>query len=374
MKIEIYKTRPHLVALDGLRGLAVLLVFLHHTLAFPKEFVFLRAVTEFGRLGVDLFFCLSGFLITGILLGAKEDEHYFRNFYARRALRIFPLYFLYLIVYAILVIQLQVVHFEKVSVAANDLKWAWFYGTNLLIAKQGVITTGSLSHFWTLAIEEHFYFLWPVLVYWLSSKKLLAAAGVITVGALALRISLQVHGTPELVIRTFTLCRIDTFAMGGVAAIFHRQKIRMPRQLLWPSLIVAAVLFYAWPWLFVSVGFTAMALFCTLTISWAASCSPSALSSEPLRFLGKYSYAIYLFHVPLQRFAFHHLQGVRNPFVAVAIDVTLVGTGSVAIAVISWSLIEKRALALKRFFPERTSLHEETSLINYAHPADVPAV
>jgi hypothetical protein len=152
--------RSHDPALDGLRGVALIMVFLLHTIILPEgTFRIFKDVIELGRLGVDLFFCLSGFLITGILYAAKNDAHYFRNFYARRALRIFPLYYFFLVLYYFLVVHWHVVHIgaAKTAEAAADLHWLWFYGTNLRIAETGTFITSSLNHFWTLAVEEHFY-------------------------------------------------------------------------------------------------------------------------------------------------------------------------------------------------------------------------
>ena len=128
---------------------------------------------------MDLFFVLSGFLITGILFQAKGLDHYFRNFYARRALRIFPLYYFFLILYYLFVVKFQVVRFgaDKMAIAGQDLHWAWFYATTPLeIAWRGSFVTASLNQFWTLSVEEHFYFIWPLLVYCLSRRGLLWAS------------------------------------------------------------------------------------------------------------------------------------------------------------------------------------------------------
>ena len=265
--------RPHVPALDGLRGLAILMVFLHHTVVFPDTgFVFGRNFVQFGRLGVDLFFCLSGFLITGILLAAKGDQYYFRNFYARRALRIFPLYYTYLALYWLLVVHFQLLKFgsEKISIAAHDLHWAWFYGTNILIAKYRHFTTASFGHFWTLAIEEQFYFVWPFLIFWLSRRKILGVAIAVVFGSLLLRVALQAQGIPEVVIRTSTLCRLDTFALGGVAALAlesENLRAKFARASVWampPLLVLSAALFYLSQGFFVTIGFTTLALFFTL--------------------------------------------------------------------------------------------------------------
>ena len=367
--------RPHVPALDGLRGLAILMVFLHHTIVFPDSgYNFAVGAVQFGRFGVDLFFCLSGFLITGILVAAKGHDNYFRNFYARRALRIFPLYYTYLFVYWLLVVHLHVVRFgsEKIALTAHDLHWAWFYGTNLLIARQWHFShASSIGHFWTLAIEEQFYLFWPLIVFWLSPRRLLHMASLAVIGSLILRVVLHSHGIPELVIRTSTICRLDTFALGGAAALlldseaFRQRARRLVVPAMIPLLLAGSVLFYTSEPLFVGIGFTSLALFSTLLIItvviFADSSKTSFLRTKSMRLLGKYSYAIYIFHVPIQKIMMHKLPLARiaarthSIFLPILLDVFVVAVVTLLVAMTSWNLLEKRALAYKRFFPEPNS-------------------
>src|SRR5690242_3161095 len=120
--------------------------------------------SSYGVLGVDLFFVLSGFLITGLLLDAKGKPHYFRNFYARRTVRIFPLY--YLVLFLLLVVLPAVIAVPPaLAHARREQAWLWTYTSNFYIASKASWALGYVSHFWSLAIEEHFYLLWPLVVF-----------------------------------------------------------------------------------------------------------------------------------------------------------------------------------------------------------------
>src|SRR6185369_10595810 len=173
------KLDGHIPVLDGIRGLAILLVLVAHFNgeAILKEYYPLvgpiaTKLALTGLMGVDLFFILSGFLITGILLKTKNSEHYFLNFYARRVLRIFPLY------YGVLLFVFWVLpNIIKLDVAAKYITsqqwWLWTYLNNF----PGHPSLDSskiyqLGHFWSLAVEEHFYLVWPLMVYSFSAHRL----------------------------------------------------------------------------------------------------------------------------------------------------------------------------------------------------------
>ncbi|HVG26286.1 MAG TPA: acyltransferase, partial [Acidobacteriaceae bacterium] len=165
----------HIPALDGVRGLALLGVVASHvfpgTPQGPVTFA-VRQAFAFGATGVDLFFALSGFLITGILLDSLPDPGFFRKFYARRALRIFPLYYGVLAIYALgaLLLGMRYSH-ELVSLAL-------YLQNTALVAPPMYAYPGPsalpLAHFWSLAIEEQFYLVWPLVVFSLRrSQRLL---------------------------------------------------------------------------------------------------------------------------------------------------------------------------------------------------------
>ena len=156
--------RQHLPELDGIRGLAVLTVILHHGFGF-----------ELGWFGVELFFALSGYLITGILVDAKGRHRgwdYFRGFYGRRSLRIFPLYYLVLLLVLVVLPGLWPMTFALFDPAREHAAWFWSYTQNVLFAREGTILPG-VFHLWSLAVEEQFYLLFPLLIYLLSIGTLL---------------------------------------------------------------------------------------------------------------------------------------------------------------------------------------------------------
>ena len=153
--------RGHMPVLDGVRGLAILMVmFLHFVGNVPPQGRIedaIAGVTNYGSYGVELFFVLSGFLITGILYDSRDEPRHFRNFYMRRVLRIFPLYYgvLALVFFAAPLIALF--RGPTLDYLVDRQAWAWLYAVNIYIAKNGAWSFSYLDHFWSLAIEAHVY-------------------------------------------------------------------------------------------------------------------------------------------------------------------------------------------------------------------------
>jgi len=216
-----------LPGLDGVRGLAILMVMAVHFVgdATPRTFGERLAVKlgNYGVLGVDAFFVLSGFLITGLLLDAKGDRHYFRNFYARRTLRIFPLYYSVL---ALLFLVLPSVAALPLALEESRVHqtWLWTYTANFYIAAKASWALPYVSHFWSLAIEEHFYLLWPLVVFSFRRETLERICLGVIAAALALRIGLSLLGTSELSISVLTPCRVDALCVGGLLAALARRE------------------------------------------------------------------------------------------------------------------------------------------------------
>lgn len=192
----------HIPELDGIRGIAILMVIGFHLVhsmpcvqqALPAS---ISVMSRLGQSGVDLFFVLSGFLITGILLRHRLQEGALRNFWGRRVLRIFPLYYLTLIT-----VQLfPGLRTLPVSEGAGD-GWLWLYLANIPPTFQNIDTT--LPHFWSLSVEEQFYVFWPLLVCWLSPKSLLRLCLVLIFAAPMIRPSLSLR-----VGRLFMLCPVE---------------------------------------------------------------------------------------------------------------------------------------------------------------------
>src|SRR5262245_35087776 len=166
----------HQPGLDGVRGVAILMVMAIHfvgdSTARTLGQTLLVKAAGYGLLGVDLFFVLSGFLITGILLDAKNRPHYFRNFYALRTLRIFPLYYAVLAVLLLLIPAVTTLS-PLLEQAREQQGWLWTYTTNFYVAYTSSWRSLTyVTHFWSLASEEHFYLVWPLVVFALRRKAL----------------------------------------------------------------------------------------------------------------------------------------------------------------------------------------------------------
>jgi peptidoglycan/LPS O-acetylase OafA/YrhL len=175
---QVWDSGKHCPELDGLRGIAILLVTLYRCTkeidpSLSTGFAWIRRVNEFGERGVDLFFVLSGFLITGILLKTKSRPHYFRNFIVRRALRIFPLYYLSLAIF--LFVIPSVIATQSFELPRSNQFYLWTYTSNVYMSWTNAWSFGPLDHFWSLAVEEHFYLIWPAVVFFLSPKDFFAS-------------------------------------------------------------------------------------------------------------------------------------------------------------------------------------------------------
>src|SRR5258706_4512290 len=316
----------HIPALDGLRGVAILLVMLCHFLGLLKTGnhrldSLLHLGFGHGWVGVNLFFVLSGFLITGILLDAKNSPRYFRNFYARRTLRIFPLY------YGVLFVCFAILPFFPGSNSADFLAlrsrqgWLWAYCTNVKIVLDGDWKFGTplldLGHFWSLAVEEHFYLVWPLLVFLLPTRALVKTCLTIIVIVGAARTWWVItHGSPTdtklLPAFVLTPFRMDDLAMGSLLAVLVRSptaRIKLARYAM-PALGLSTILLginLAMPsllhrqTLLQTTGYSAISLFfvCLLsaTVFAERGCLLSRLfSSAALRRVGKYAYGLYVFN------------------------------------------------------------------------------
>src|SRR5690606_8311371 len=215
--------------LDGLRGLAIALVLLYHTTQYGfAESPFARvlvALPAVGWSGVDLFFVLSGFLITGLLLRAKDGARYYGPFYARRALRILPLYWTALVFFLVLMPRLP--GLDRIDAwypgAAREGWWFWLFLSNVQLALEGARQHRFLDIAWSLAIEEHFYLAWPWSARWTSARPLLRVCAGAAGPALALRVALVWAGAPALAPYVLTPCRLAALATGAALAVAARR-------------------------------------------------------------------------------------------------------------------------------------------------------
>ena len=324
------ENRAFYPALDGLRTVAFFMVFLHHYVALP-----------WGWAGVDLFFVLSGFLITGILYDTRDDRHRVQNFYVRRTLRIFPLYYGIMLLLALL---WPLVHWEH--------GWAWllwptYLGNflelfpmplgslaqrqadfQLLGTLHGHPIVLYLGHFWSLCVEEQFYLLWPWMVFWIRDRRKLLwfCLSSIPVG-LAIRIAAS-HLLPlwmlsQGVLAHLTPFRLDDLLIGGLVALLLRgpareMTLRVARWIL-PFVLVLALVWevhsparrvwsaYAYPHWVITWGLSGLALLSSLILLNALQTGTwvyRVLSLSPLRWAGRLSYGAYVFHDLLHVFYF----------------------------------------------------------------------
>lgn len=375
--------------LDGLRGIAILLVMFHRFWPQTGSLARYAPIAELGWVGVDLFFVISGFLITGILVDTKSDPHYLRNYLARRTLRIFPLYYLYAgaVLIAIPVSQ-GGPYFETPFIrAAGSPLWYLLYFGNCPEAL-GRDPPFLLGHLWSLAIEEQFYLTFPLIV--LVATRVGLARGL--VGAILLApvlrfLALLVFPGKERVQYLATPCRMDAIATGALLAVLVREGLlRSVRAVVVRNCVIAAaailvaaaalgclartaplgrVLGYS----IVAFTFGSVVLFTLMNRGARATAS---LRFRPLLFIGKICYATYLFHRPVNVIVDQTMAHFGAEDLAVSFSAILIKIGlTIAIATVSWNVLEHPLLQLKRYFEPQRRLDARDDFT--VHGAPLPA-
>jgi peptidoglycan/LPS O-acetylase OafA/YrhL len=362
--------RTHILALDGLRGLAILGVMFFHFLPYTHPAGEANSLIRYGLLanhlgqtGVDLFFVLSGFLITGILLDTKQRPGYFSNFYARRTLRIFPLYYGVLLV--LLVVTIATPSQQEFAGELKGQLWVWLYLTNIANFA-GAYIPPNTGHFWSLAVEEHFYAVWPMVVRFCTAKRLAVCCVLMVATAMGLRYTLASCGLDAFYL---TPCRMDVLGVGGLLAILaSRDGLRRLTPYANWSIVGLVILFFP---LYLSKTGTGdilvqtakhtllAAMYGCLLVAAVGATKGNLVdrlfTSRFLRFFGKYSYGLYVYHgllagVFTSWFPISQSEEVI-PFVVTALAKVAGATIiSVAIAWVSWHLYENPFLGLKRYF------------------------
>jgi peptidoglycan/LPS O-acetylase OafA/YrhL len=302
-------------ALDGLRAIAVTLVMLYHLGTYK-----LGGLTiEFGWVGVQLFFVLSGFLITQILINDRDQAlgDYLKRFYWRRSLRIFPLYFLYLlIVTAMFVASKQPVKFVE------QAPYLFTYTYNFSSLTGAWYHSAFLTHLWSLSVEEQFYLFWPFLIYFLPHSWLKRLVVVLILAGPLFRWWLARWLGPEAMPETlywFTLTHLDAFATGAAMVVFGRYFLRQVGKWAWLAVLLGLVAGVAngWYWSgplpfdWTSLGYpiahmghyqhlwsySLLNIASAFVILWATQLPESHwLASRPLVAIGKVSYGMYVYH------------------------------------------------------------------------------
>ena len=375
------------VALDGLRAIAVIMVFFQHYGA-GHAFIF-----GWGWTGVDIFFVLSGFLITGILYDSQSKGHRYRDFYIRRTLRIFPLYYF---VWATVLVLAPFAHWQW------NIRWALWpaylgnYARFFFLHQSGdpyrfdKLTFGApvsswfgypfhlyIGHFWSLCVEEQFYLIWPFVVYRVRKREKLIkiCLAVIVLSPIA-RAALSVALSPdllrmELFYRSLPT-RLDALLIGGLIALLLRgPEEAMVRRLRRPLLAASSILFVAlylvstkvfalsfdgsasnWIGVF---GFTLIDVFAAALILECihpGSLLGKCLSWTPLRALGIISYGFYVYHDLLHDF-YSDLAHRVSPQYAYPLTLFIAFAATLLIASVSYRLLEKPLLRLKDRFTDQ---------------------
>ncbi len=350
--------RTHVAPFDGIRGLAILAVMAAHT-----EIRWGQG----GSLGVDIFFVLSGFLITGILLGEHDRRATvsLRNFYVRRALRLYPA--------LLLIVLLGLVVLPDLGSPGDPVPGLSDWGraalvsltyTTDIVGYLGSGWGGLFGHTWSLALEEQFYLLWPpLLVFGLYrgwSRGRLASIALLGFSLSTLMLILQFHPSAEFQgahVYGAPHVRAGALLLGCAIALmpYHRLSIRVATRLAGVCLVVLGVLLVASPantggphqrwYYYVSLPgcwIVTASLIAGLAAAPRAGVAARLLSLGPLRRIGIISYGTYLAHIPVLHVLAHHSGGMQRRYLALATIVL-----SLAVAAISYALVERRFLRLK---------------------------
>ncbi len=354
--------------LDGLRGLAILMVMLFHyglplkSTSFPQNFV--KVASEFGWSGVDLFFVLSGFLITGILLDSQKAENYWSSFYSRRVLRIFPVYYLSLLL-VFYVVPLLAPALAQSS--AHERIWYFVYLPNWVDGRGRLLT----SHYWSLGIEEQFYMVWPWVVYRSTPKRILRIAIAGSVISLLLRFTLLgLHAIPDFILRN-TFARMDALLIGAACTCLMRD----------PACVAFLRRYAAWMWIAPLVTLAVLRETCRpfgnhapgvqglgltiIALSYAALLVGVVLTmgsrsilqrffcSGFLMTFGKYSYGAYVWHNLVRLLVLKAETSILHSGVPALINIPLTIAATLVFSIASYAVVERPFLALKGRFKPR---------------------
>jgi len=378
------ENQKHMPELDGIRGLAILGVLGSHIAglsgimnaispSLPEKLLSHLMVPMWG--GVDLFFVLSGFLITGILLRTKASKNYFSSFYARRVLRIFPIYYL------VLTLSVIASHFS-VRVASALPPWtSWRISYFLYLQNWPVfwhgdkVMGGVWGAYWSLAVEEQFYFIWPLVILLLSERTIVRICYVLLPCALLLRIFIYFsYFGNQFGLLQITPSRVDGLLMGSICSIYmfvHKKPVPM-RWIFVCGSLGAAILGYiavfhreelvgTAMWMG-TISITGYALLSTALVAISQHKLPfvqRVLTLKWLQLAGKYSYGMYVYHLffvfAIGRYlvtpsSFEPGSGIHFSFPVKILAIVMEGIIVFLVAKVSYDLFEARFLRLKRYF------------------------
>jgi peptidoglycan/LPS O-acetylase OafA/YrhL len=360
--------RKYLPSLEGVRGYGFLLVFCGHyfkaeLLAQPGTFR-LKLLTAFSSLGlfaVPAFFVLSGYLIGGILFHTRNREGFFKIFYSRRILRVFPVYYLTLLAIAI-VYKLQ--HFPT-----DSQFWSHFLYIQNLLPGYSTKPTGTVSmiHFWSLAVEEQFYLIWPLVVWrFRERRKLIAIATVLVVACCGIRLAAPLLSISALSMSFFTLTRVDAILLGvllnlTVETVMFRRLMPLAKWVTLCGVVTLALLGYfeGIPWSQTYWGKEIWIPLCNLTavaiivaVIEEGSVLNRICSQQWACRLGTLSYSAYVFHLTFFHFFMYdigaHLDLYMRRSFAILISGALAFCTTLALSLLSYRFLEGPLMNLKR--------------------------
>ena len=352
----------HVVGLDGIRGVAVLLVFISHFhwILSPDPFLtkvtpwhFINRTFEAGFMGVDIFFVLSGFLITSLLMKDRStnQKNLFKRFYRRRALRLLPA------LYALLIADFFVSRWENFP---GDIQWRTTWHAILFLNNWNIVNNfgkaqNDLGHLWSLGIEEQFYLIWPLTIWLLAklkipSKMMIPLILFASLVVMVHRTSLWNDGTSWIILYIRTDTRLDSLLIGAMFAYVYRH-YQVPSKILnsvatlsFLGLVYIKYVLDKSPFIF-EMGWTIIALlagFIILSVADGVFFVQKVFTWRPLTMIGKVSYGLYLWHMPIFVLLGRHVTSGSRPL-RLLIGIILASV----VTSLSWFFIEKPFLNLK---------------------------
>lgn len=359
--------------LDGLRGLAVLAVVLYHC---HERLVgtWVYGASLWGWVGVNLFFALSGFLITSILLESRDKPHYFRNFYARRALRIWPVYFL------LLIVCYSVPDWFLGDTLSHQAQWKIVVAYLLFVQNlRHTQLPGTLGPTWSLAIEEQYYLVWAPVVRFCRGRLNWLLPAILVAAAIASPLFGISHA--RFLNSTHTLIHLDGIALGSLLAVGLYQLSWARRTWLWMGFGATLFGFLAAATIFAGTSFLDMGLgigfagIVLMAVAGTGARNPVAwlLRRGVLPFYGRISYGLYMTHILVfvyfgnfdARLDDKYKIGIAGNLAIVALRLV----ASTLVATVLWHGFESQILKLKRYFQIGAIPEDKTTVAKNQYPA-----
>lgn len=356
-------SRTYFSTLDGVRGFASLLVITHHNFHYIN-------ILNYNQFGTDLFFVLSGFLITTVLLNTNKTRHAISNFYIRRVLRVFPLYYLSLLIFLLLLPGIQNIPI-KMEYYVENQTWLWLFLQNWLYIFKDPNPFSALNHLWSMVIEEQFYLFWPLIILiFPKSKNLLAFVSALYVLFIVFRMLIwfaQIDGLAYYNLFSFT--KVDGIFVGCMVAILHKRQSNIINDhclfimatliLINLSFIIINSSFELGLPYFAFIGYITFSILFGLLINFLIIKKSSILHTifelRLLKSIGKISYGTYIFHWPLYLLISPIFQSFFINFFSASISTLIISIIATIIAYLigflTYNFFEIRFLKLgKRYY------------------------